>query len=79
MRVARLHLPVLGGTLTVLTQEHTGYMSVKIEGRFKDGHCRCGAVRLSRDIVAGATGQPSFGMSCSFTDQVLRRLISSEI
>ena len=37
-KVARLHLPVHGATLTVLTQEHIDYLGVKVEGTFKGEH-----------------------------------------
>ena len=39
-KMPKLHCIVLGTVLTVLAQEHTDYIGVKVEGPFKVGHYR---------------------------------------
>merc|ERR1711861_76687 len=39
-KVARLHLPALGASLTTLTKEQADYIGVKVEGPFKGPHYR---------------------------------------
>merc|ERR1712100_723486 len=39
-KVARLHLPALGASLTVLSKEQADYIGVKVEGPFKGSHYR---------------------------------------
>eukprot|EP00439_Symbiodinium_sp_Y106_P020931 s2489_g2.t1 len=72
-KMAALHLPSLGASMTKLSKEQADYIGVD-RFVFPDGH---GVIVLASGRLVNlgcATGHPSFVMSCSFTNQVLAQL-----